>query len=184
LASTSVPFTFINLREAVRLYLRDLREFNTLIDAEETPDSIIDLCIQLALDDYNVTAPLTRFSIDNFPAPSILFKGTIIETLRSAGLLQSRNELNYSDGGITVASSNRAPSYQRWIEHFQKDYEDKKLNHKIFLNAQNAYGGIHSEYLSVNYASGFLGFVNMDSFDALRIGFVRPGIGGSGVTGF
>lgn len=170
--------TFGNVREATRLYMRDFRQFNALIDDEETPDSIMDLCISLTVDDFNTTPPNTGFDIVNFPSKYLLLIGTVIQVLRSAGILQSRNRLNYSDGGITVSTSDKAPEYQAWIDRMQREYEDKKKRLKRSLNAEAAYGGIFSEYSYVNYAGGFIGFLGLDSFEVLRRGFASPALTG------
>jgi len=168
------------LREAVRLYMRDFSQFNALLDAEETPDSILDLCIFLTVDDFNTTTPFTNVTIESFPSKYLLLVGTVFNVLRSAGLLYSRNRFNYSDGGITVATSDKAGEYQSWIREMQNEYEKKKKSIKISLNAERSYGGIYSEYSYVNYAGGFIGFLGLDSFEILRRGFGSPALTGGG----
>ena len=168
------------VREAVRLYMRDFIQFNALVDDEETPDSIIDLCVWLTISDFNTTAPLTNFPLASFPSLYLLHLGTVLQVMRSAGILQSRNRLNYSDGGITVATSDKAPEYMQWITLMINEYEGKKKVLKRSLNAASAYGGIFSEYSYVNYAGGFIGFLGLDSFEVLRRGFSSPALTGGG----
>lgn len=177
MALSAVPGT---LRESVRAYMRDFTQFNALIDAEETPDSLIDLCIFLSVDDWNSTPPVSSVGITNHPSKYLLLISSTIQVLRSAGILQSRNRLNYSDGGITVGTSDKAPEYMSWINQMLQEYEDKKRRLKRSLNAELAYGGVYSEYSYVNYAGGFIGFLGLDAFEVLRRGFASPALTGGG----
>ena len=72
--------------------------------------------------------------------------------LRSAGILQSRNELVYSSGGVSVRIFDKTQNYQSWIAQFVAEYERKKTNYKMSLNINNAMaGGVMSEYGILNY---------------------------------
>jgi len=134
-------------RESVRKYLRDMAPFNTLLSDKETPDDILDMCIEMALSDFNTTAPvISNYSVQNFPSFIILVYGTVIQVLMSAGVLQSRNDLDYNAAGVSVRVSDKAGQYQQWIANFQQQYEVKKTNLKIFMNAEMAWGGVDSEY--------------------------------------
>ena len=86
----------------VRDYMRDFPEFNALVDGEETSDGLISLCADLAADDFSSTMPpIGNFTVETHPSLYLLLLGTVIQVLRSAGILQARNNLNYSDGGLT-----------------------------------------------------------------------------------
>ena len=144
----------------VRNYMRDLPALNALLDGQETSDSLIQLCGELAIDDFNTSPPLIgNYDLTNFPSKSLLIIGTIIWILRSAGILQSRNQLDYASGGVTVAVSNKTPLYQSWIAAMMQEYENKKVNLKKSINAEAAYGFIPSEYATVNslYGSEYYG---------------------------
>jgi hypothetical protein len=142
-------------REAVRRYLRDQVQLNTLLAGHETDDVSLDLCIELALSDFNTTAPvITNYSIKTFPSFIILLYGTIVHVLQSAGVLQARNELNYSSGGVSVQISNKAGLYASWLDRFLKQYEVKKTNLKVQINAAQAWGGIESEYGLIDQFQG------------------------------
>jgi hypothetical protein len=135
----------------VRELLRDRADVNSLLDGVETSDTIIGMCIELAADDFTNTPPLIgRYTADRVPA-NILVLGTLIWVLRSAGFLQSRNQLDYSDGGISIRVSDKTSLYQSWIAQMMQEYEAKKLSHKKAVNASYAYGGIHSEYVYYAY---------------------------------
>jgi hypothetical protein len=73
--------------------------------------------------------------------------------LQSVGILQTRNHLQFSDGGISVGVSDKAPMWMQWIRDFSNKYEQDKLNRKVSLNIAQLMGtfaGSHSEYFFVN----------------------------------
>jgi hypothetical protein len=141
------------VRKLLRLFLNDTPELNRLIRREESDDTKLDLAIDLALDDYNITAPLLQSHIlSNFPSLYLLIYGATIQVLRSAGILQSRNELAYSSGGVSVRIFDKTQLYQSWIAQFVAEYERKKQNFKISANINNSLaGGVASEYSILNY---------------------------------
>ena len=109
--------------------------------------------MDLATDDYNITPPMLGVSsLSNFPSLYLLIYGSTIQVLRSAGILQSRNELAYSSGGVSVRIFDKTQLYQSWINQFIAEYERKKQNFKISTNINNAMaGGVASEYSILNY---------------------------------
>lgn len=142
------------VRKLLRLFLNDTPELNRLIRREESDDTKLDLAIDLAVDNYNVTAPvLQTHTVANFPSLYLLIYGATIQVLRSAGILQSRNELAYSSGGVSVRIFDKTQLYQSWIAQFVAEYERTKANFKIASNINNALAGsgVASEYAILNY---------------------------------
>jgi len=140
-------------RRLLRLFLNDTPELNRLIRMQESDDTKLDLALLLAVDDYNITAPLLgSVTVANFPSLFMLIYGASIQVLRSAGLLQSRNELAYSSGGVSVRIFDKTQLYQSWIAQFVAEYELKKRNFKMAQNINAALsGGVSSEYSILNY---------------------------------
>lgn len=140
----------------VRAYLRDYPELNRLIKGEEHSDRMIAWAVFDCIDDWNSTPPLIgAVSLNSFPSRSLLLRGTVINLLESVGLLQTRNHLTFSDGGIQVGVSDKTPLLQSWIQLLGNKYEEKKLKLKIAMNIEGGWGsGVHSEYLWTN---GFYG---------------------------
>jgi hypothetical protein len=138
-------------RRYLRLFLNDTPELNRLIRKQESTDEKLDLAILLAIDDYQITSPpLGIVSIENFPSLWLLLYGATIQVLRSAGLLQSRNELVYQAGNVSVRIFDKTQLYQSWIAQFVQEYEHKKLNFKISQNIACALGaGVQSEYANL-----------------------------------
>ena len=136
----------------VRLFLRDYPELNRLIAGVENSNRQIVWAVMDALDDYNnATPPFTHFSVSNFPSRHLLLRGTVISLLESVGLLQTRNQLSFNDGGITVGINDKTPYIQNWLQLFRQSYEEKKLKLKIAYNIESAWGGgVFSEYRFTN----------------------------------
>jgi hypothetical protein len=142
-------------RRLLRLFLNDTPELNRLIRREESDDDDLDLAIRLAVSDFNITAPpLGDVTVSTFPSLWLLIYGSTIQVLRSKGLLQSRNELVYNSGGVSVRMFDKTALYQSWIRQFFADYETKKKHYKISLNvssAMTAQIGVSSEYEDMGY---------------------------------
>lgn len=144
----------------MRLWMRDYPQLNRLIRGEESSNRMIAWAVTDCLSDFNGTPPpLGQYSLEqliDLGYTSLLRYGTAVNLLQSVGLLQTRNQLNFSDGGINVAISDKTPLLQSWIQMFQNKYEQDKLKIKVSLNIQGIMGeaGLHSEYY---FVSGFYG---------------------------
>lgn len=140
-------------RRLLRLFLNDTPELNRLTRKYESDDPQLDLAIQLAVDDYNMSPPLLgNVQVSNYPSLFLLMYGSTIQVLRSQGILQSRNELAYSSGGVSVRIFDKTQNYQSWISQFVAEYERKKQNYKIAANIAGALGGgVSSEYSIISY---------------------------------
>jgi hypothetical protein len=141
-------------RRLLRLFLNDTPELNRLIRKQESDDERLDLAMAMCVDDFTVTAPLLgTYYVATFPSLYLLMYGSAIQVLRSQGILQSRNELSYSSGGVSVRIFDKTQNYQSWIAQFVADYERKKQNYKISINIARTLGqgGVASEYSILNY---------------------------------
>jgi hypothetical protein len=149
LPNAQIPLNqFIHL---VREFMRDYAELNRLVAGEESSDRQIAWAILDTLDDFNTTPPFTQFGLISFPSRSLLLRGVVSTLLESIGLLQTRNHLQFSDGGITVGINDKTPYLQSWIQLFRGKYEDGKLKLKVAYNIESAWGGgIHSEFRFIN----------------------------------
>ncbi len=148
--------TLETVRQHLRTFLRDFPEENRLVAGEENPDSVLDLGILLAVDDFNfATAPLIgQYRLENFPSLHLLILGAAIQVLRMAGIMSSRNFLNFSAGGVSATISDKTAAYQSWINQLQADYEAKKNGVKMFINLSQAWGGVATPYSGLAYYRG------------------------------
>ena len=153
-SAKSIPPKLLSTIALVRAKLRDFPELNRLIEGRETSDREIAFAIVDAIDDFNTTPPLLgSYTIENFPSMSLLIRGAIINVLESVGLLQTRNQMSYSDGqGVGVGISDKTPLLLNWIQLYQGQYEQKKFRLKQALNLGNALNGsgVPSEYVLIN----------------------------------
>lgn len=145
--------TSILIRQ-VRDFLRDHAAMNALTYGEETSDGLLRLYVAMAIDDWNASPPLIgNITADRHPSPTLLIYKVLSLVLWSAAILQARNNLQYSDGGITVQTSDKAPAYMQLAGVFLQQYEMQKARLKKSLNIEQGYGGVHSEYLMTNYTA-------------------------------
>lgn len=146
--------------ESVRLFMRDFSEFNLLIAGEESSDRMIVWATQDFLSDFNGTPPFTGYSLAELASRNLqhlAVRGTVITLLQSVMILQVRNYLPFSDGGLSVSINDKAPLIQSELQLFQSGYEQNKRQVKTALNVEQLldYGpsGLHSDYFGL-YALG------------------------------
>ncbi len=148
---------FQSFVQTVRLYTRDNAELNRLIAGEESTDRMIAWAVLDAIDTFNGTPHFTQFSLEDLLMKnqrSLLLRMTVVALLESVGLLQTRNHLNYSDGGINVGVNDKTPLIMNWLQYY-KSYTEQKLQMvKVSINIEGILGssspGIHSELFAVN----------------------------------
>ena len=147
------PARVLSLIAAVRGKLRDYPELNRLISGVEHSDRQIALAMMECIDDWNTTPPvISARTVETMPF-GVMINGTIVHLLHSAGFLQMRNQMSYSDGqGVSVSTSDKAPQYMAWANLFQQGYEKKKQRMKMAENLNGAMNasGFNSEYAAVN----------------------------------
>lgn len=142
--------------QSVRYFLRDYPELNRIIKGEEHSNRMIAYAVMDFLSDFAGTPPfLGYFTIEdlcNMHMQSFATRGTCITLLQSVAMLQTRNQLTFSDGGISVGISDKSPLLMQWVRDFQNKYEQQKSQIKIALNIAQLFGnsGVHAEYFFVN----------------------------------
>lgn len=136
----------------VRSYMKDYAHKNRLLSDVEADEPALLVYVQMTIDDFNnASTPRTSFLFSNFPSFKILLLGTVIQALLSESLLQIRNRLNYSDGGLTISASDKAGDMLGVMQGLVQEYERKKTDMKIMINAEGAFGGVPSEYATVDF---------------------------------
>ena len=143
--------------QTVRLFHRDHPQLNRLVAGEESSDRIIAWAVLDAIADFNGTPHFTNFSLEDLISrnqQALLLRMTTISLLESIGLLQTRNHLNYSNGGINVGVNDKTSMIMGWLQYFKGSTEQMKTKVKVSLNIESIIGpsntGIHSELWSVN----------------------------------
>lgn len=141
----------------VREYLRDHPELNRLIAGEETGDRFYAWAILDALSRFNGTPHLTNFTFEdmlNYQQHFLMLRLTVETVLESVGLLQTRNHVNYSDGGINLGVNDKTPLIQNWLQMWSARNDQLITRVKVALNIQGILGsefaGVFSELWAVN----------------------------------
>lgn len=139
-------------RKYLRLFLNDTPELNLLLKDYETPPERIEFCIEMAISDWNVTAPIFRpITIAQYPSLYLLMHGAAIQALIGAGLFQTRNSLAYSSGGSSFQRFGKANEYLAWIQNFRAEYEAKKKEFKVSKNIAQGWGGANGLFSDYYY---------------------------------
>ena len=148
---------FQQFLSTVRLFLRDFTELNRLVAGEETSDRMLAWAAIDAISDFNGSPPdIGTFVFSDLMARnqhSLLRVGTTLNVLYSVGILQTRNHLPFSDGGLNVAVSDKTPLLQSWIQLLERRWETGKQRVKTAWNIESLLGGsvgAHSEYFSLS----------------------------------
>jgi hypothetical protein len=152
-----VSDTFSSFIQTVRLFTRDHPQLNRLVKGEESSDRMIAWAIQDFLSDFAGTPPalgyMTLEQMFEQHLQAFALRGTTVGLLQSVGILQTRNHLQFSDGGISVGVSDKTPMLMQWIRDFQNKYEQQKMQIKVSQNIAQllgGFGGTHSEYFFTN----------------------------------
>ena len=143
--------------EAVRNFMRDFAELNLLIQGEESSDRMITWATQDFLSDFNGTPPFTGYGLNELAVRNLqhlCVRGTVITLLQSVMLLQIRNHLPFSDGGMSVEINGKAPMIQATLQLLQSAYEQNKRQVKTALNIEQLLdsgpSGVHSDYYGLS----------------------------------
>lgn len=140
---TIVPMTYV---EYLRIFIGDDEAFNKLIKGRESSDQKLALALMMFVEHFNAMPPdiSETYRIDNFPNKSLLIHGAAVEALQMAGIIQSRNFLNFNDAGVSFSVSDKAGDYQQWANLLASEARQTAIETKIKLNAEEAYDFHHS----------------------------------------
>lgn len=156
----------------VRRFMQDYPGLNSLLQGEELKDSMLELFVDMAMDDWSTTPPVVNQvrSVEAHPSRYLLMLKVVTIALKSCAMLYARNNLNYSDGGVQLATADRAPVYMQIAQVLEDEYQRGKIRLLKTMNAEQAYGGVHSEYLMHGGVGGY-NIGSLDGMTLLRMGF-------------
>lgn len=144
--------------QTIRLFMRDHPQLNRLVKGEESSDRMVAWAVVDALSDFNGTPPLIgTFRLEDLimrNQQALLTRMVTCSLLESVGLLQTRNHINYSNGGINVGVNDKTPLIMNWLQYFKGTTEQMKLRVKTSFNIEQILGptnqGVHSELFAIN----------------------------------
>lgn len=141
----------INLFDSFRTEVNDAdAELNILNGQKiENSNQRILKYFQRAIRDINSGAPITQYKIKDFPDEGLLIEGAVIFYLISQGILQTRNQLDYNDGGLAIGLFNKTGQYQSWAQFLLQSYIQNKATFKrgeLARSINAGFVGIGSEF--------------------------------------
>jgi hypothetical protein len=141
----------------IRSWLRDFAQLNLLLEREETDEKTLLMCLQMAVVDVNATPPPTSWPLRTMIDRAyihILTYGTTVYVMESLMILETRNHLNWQEGGQALGLMDRSPMLEQRSRYFRDVFETKLKQKKISDSINDAMGigdtGVHSEYWLVN----------------------------------
>lgn len=102
---------------------------------------------KIAMGDLNGGAPRTNYTIFTFAKledSDLIINGAMVFALLAEGILQLRNQMDYSDSGLSIGLFNKTGAYQGWAGFFLQQYIREKAEFK-------------STVIPKGYNSGFVG---------------------------
>lgn len=116
-----------------------------------TDDRVLKLLLR-AVADINGGVPLTNFDIFYIAREvddTLIVDGAVVFALISEGLLQTRNQLPYSDSGLQINMFDKTQLYQSWIGMLMNNYMSAKADFKqtiLTKHSEDTFVGISSEF--------------------------------------
>lgn len=130
----------------VREYVSDYGPNNYLIDGEEFTDTFIQLCMDLAVEEFNGLSPLTMYILSTFPSKAVLLQGTLWKMFDGKAALLARNTMAYADGGLQIPLEERADLYNNMAAKFGQQFKDSAIKLKTNLNMESGWASVGSDY--------------------------------------
>lgn len=134
--------------QQIRDYLGDDPENNHLLDGVEFPDASVDLAMTLAVDSYNTIPPIGGATIDSL-GPTLLLLGSIWHLYNGRALaISARNQMSYSDGGLTIPIEERYQFYVQMAQTYEQQFKSMAKENKIARNMEAGWGQVITDYAS------------------------------------
>lgn len=138
-----------------------INDFRNLVSDTEPDKNILDgknskytdaqiyFFLKQSLKDLNSGIPSTDYTLEDFPEDDLLVTGAIVFSLIAEGLLQLRNQIDYSDGGLAISLFNKTGAYQGWAGFLLQQYSGGKREFKqgiISRSTGAGFYGIRSQF--------------------------------------
>ncbi len=130
----------------VRAYISDDSISNHLIDGVEFTDARINLAKKLALGTLNTTPPFSSYTEESLNHPTMLLQGVLWHLYQGQVALAARNQMSYSDGGLTIPIEERYQYYIQLAQQFEQDFKTTLKNFKIAKNLASGWGEVQTDY--------------------------------------
>jgi hypothetical protein len=132
--------------DQVRLYIRDQVEYNRLIDELEFTDERISFAMDMTLAMFNMMSPVSQYLIDEFPNKYLFLIGTLHQLFLGEAAMAARNQMSYSDGGLTIPIEERYEYYMGLATTYGTQFQTAAQQLKITMNIEGGWGNVGSDY--------------------------------------
>ena len=105
--------------DMIRAYIADSAANNHLLDGLEFTDSRIDLARMLAVDSFNVIPPEAIATNEKSMPKSLMLMGVLWHLYNGQIALAARNQMSYSDGGLTIPIEERYQFYVQMAQMYE-----------------------------------------------------------------
>lgn len=132
-----------NVANDVREYMQDYTYNNELVDGLEYTDAQIQRAVKMTVMRLNGLPPfIGDNTMDSVPSSLqyAVIRGTTGHLLQSTSLIQLRNQLTYTDGGIHVGLTDKHQLYQQAGGVLLQEFDDMATKAKIAININGAWG--------------------------------------------
>lgn len=139
--------------DAVRLRIADDEPLRNILNKQQekvTDGEIISLANEVGRD-LNSGTPRTKYPLKQFynMDSNVIIMGIMVFWFIKEGLLQTANQTDFNDSGLTIQMFNKTPLYQSWYQTLINPYLQAKQDIKdsIIPSSMNSgFVGIHSEF--------------------------------------
>jgi len=139
--------------DAVRLRIADDEPLRNILNKQQekvTDGEIISLANEVGRD-LNSGTPRTKYPLKQFYSmdSNAVIMGIMIFWFIKEGLLQTANQTDFNDSGLTIQMFNKTPLYQSWYQTLLNPYLQAKQDIKdsiIPSSLNSGFVGIHSEF--------------------------------------
>lgn len=115
-------------------------------------DATVQHLLESALMDLNGGYPRTNYTLKNYHPvvdDDVIVQGAMIFALMREGILQLRNQIDYSESGLSIAMFNKTGMYQTWAGFLLQQYIQAKQDFKASVvptSTNSGFVGINSEF--------------------------------------
>ena len=131
----------------IRRFLRDVPlgelpapQGNLLVESIQFSDDEIKNSMDLAVDFYNMTPPISNITAENIPYRLILIMGTAAYLMQSESLYQLRNQVDVQDGDVAPTGIySKGAMYDQMASKLMADFQQKVTDYKMSANLASFY---------------------------------------------
>lgn len=139
--------------DQIRRFMRDYPNRNILLDDVEFSQEDINQGVEMVTSNYNAITPQTSLIPVSWPKhlQYVLLLGVTAYLLKSAAILQLRNQATYQDGDIApIGIDDKYSLYMQLAQALKGEWDELVRQIKTQNNLESAYGYLSSGYRNVS----------------------------------